>query len=103
MMLALSLPFTYYHQYADKNLTSTALIWQEWERTLFITFSRSIFVLGFIFTFIMPALAKKGGIFRAACGCRGWTGCARYLLPVYIIAPWLILLFYASEEHLLHI
>ena len=70
---------------------------------MFITFSRSIFVLGFIFTFIMPALAEKGGIFRAACGCSGWTGCARYLFGVYIIAPWLIVLFYASEEHLLHI
>ena len=70
---------------------------------MFITFSRSLFVFGFILTFIMPALVEKGGIFRAACGCKGWGGCARYNLAVYIVAPWLILLFYASEEHLLHI
>ena len=70
---------------------------------MFITFSRSIFVFGFILTFIMPALAEKGGIFRAACGCKGWGCCARFNFAVYVLAPWLILLFYASEEHLLHI
>ena len=94
--LALSLPFSYYHEYANKNLTSTDYIWQEWERLIFITFSRSIFTFGLILTFIMPALADKGGIFRAACGCKGWGGCARYMFAVYVLAPWLIILFYAS-------
>ena len=63
---------------------------------MFVTFSRSIFVLGFVLLFIMPALADKGGIFRATCGCPGWGGCARYIFAVYVIAPWLIVLFYAS-------
>ena len=56
-----------------------------------------------MFSFVLPVLARKGSLVNAVCGCRGWAFVARFIMVVYVIGPWIVFLYYASEEHMLHL